>query len=58
MSLLTSIAKWKLRWAVVSGVFTLIILPIGRLVFKRKMNKKTAGKHANEAVDVKAEEIK
>ena len=56
MSLFSSFAKWKMRWAVVSGVFTLIVLPIVRLVFKRKSGPKSA--NGKDVIDVKAEEIK
>jgi len=57
MSLLSSIAKWKMRWALVSGAFTLIIWPLLRFLFKRKSAAKRSSTK-DEVVDVKVEEIK
>lgn len=57
MSLLASFAKWKLRWAVLSGVFTLIVFPVARLIFQRKRPTNIA-KPSQSVIDVKAEEIK
>ncbi|MEK7183813.1 MAG: hypothetical protein AAB776_04235 [Patescibacteria group bacterium] len=56
MSLLSSFMKWKMRWAVLSGAFTLIVVPIVRLVFKRKSKSKTLA--GREVIDVQAKEIK
>lgn len=57
MGMFASIAKWKLRWALVTSIFTVIIFPIFRLIFKRKT---TAGssKKPGDVIDVKAEEVK
>jgi hypothetical protein len=54
MSVFATLAKWKLRWAALTGFFTLIVLPLLRFVFKRR----TAGKKSSEVIDVQAEEIK
>jgi len=55
MSLLSTFMKWKLRWAVLSGVFSLIVLPIVRLVFKRKPSAKTAA--GSRVIDVDAQDV-
>ena len=56
MSWFARLAKWKLRWAVVSGVFTLIVFPLVRLVFKKPAKTKSASH--KDVIDVNAEEIK
>ena len=57
MGMFASIAKWKLRWALVTGAFTLIVLPIFRLIFKRKTTA-SSSKKSDDVIDVKAEEVK
>ena len=57
MSLFSTFMKWKLRWAAITGFFTLIVLPILRFVFKRKPSS-TLKKGDKDVIDVKAEEIK
>lgn len=56
MSVFSRLTKWKLRWAVITGVLTFIVVPIVRLVFKPKVasSKKTSA----DVIDVNAEEIK
>lgn len=56
MSFFTKLAKWKLRWALVTGAVTLIVIPIVRLVFKSKPAAKVSKDH-KDVIDVKAEEI-
>jgi hypothetical protein len=60
MSFLTSLAKWKMRWAVFTGVFTLVVFPIAKLVFGKKSKPKASNlnKSGSSVIDVKAEEIK
>jgi uncharacterized membrane protein len=48
MGILTKLAKLKAYWVLITGVITLVIVPIVRLLTKK--NKKT--------VDAKAEEVK
>ena len=57
MGMFASIAKWKLRWALVTGIFTMIILPVFRLIFRRK-NTASKSKKPGDVIDVKAEEVK
>lgn len=56
MSLFSTFMKWKMRWAVLSGVFTLIVLPIARLVFRRK-KPVSSSQQPGQVIDVKAEDI-
>jgi hypothetical protein len=55
MSLFATIVKWKMRWAALTGFFTLIVLPIVRFVMQRRTK---TSKSSDEVIDVKAEEIK
>ena len=57
MSFFVKLAKWKLRWALVSSAVTLIVIPIIRLVFKPRSTAKVSQEH-KDVIDVKAEEIK
>lgn len=57
MSVFARLAKWKLRFALVSGAFTLVILPILRLLFKRKPASRSGSKQSGDVIDVAAHEV-
>ncbi|MFZ2682215.1 MAG: hypothetical protein WAZ14_03935 [Patescibacteria group bacterium] len=59
MSVFSKLLQWKLRWAALTGFFTLIVLPLGRLIFGRKgRNSKSKSATDKEVIDIDAEEIK
>jgi hypothetical protein len=55
MSLFSTFMKWKLRWAALSGFFTLIVLPLVRWFLKRRGAK--VAKTNSQVIDVQAEEV-
>ncbi|MDQ5952070.1 MAG: hypothetical protein QG626_197 [Patescibacteria group bacterium] len=58
MGFFAKLAKWKLRWAVVTGLFTVVVLPLLRLVFGKSKQSSSKVKTDGQVIDVKAEEIK
>lgn len=60
-SVFAKFAKWKMRWAVVSGIFTLIIWPLVKLILAPRKSKQTkttkTGKTSDQIIDVEAHEV-